>query len=110
MVNYVSTCSSAEAILASIQAELPRKPALRSPFGAGQHTHGHAQPAVTAVAHVKDLKLEVDEARMLGLSPRQYEVLALLAQGHSIKAICRQLEISMATATVPHVKLARSLT
>jgi DNA-binding NarL/FixJ family response regulator len=35
---------------------------------------------------------------MLGLTPRQYEVLVLLAQGHPMKTIGRKLNISVATA------------
>lgn len=39
-----------------------------------------------------------DEARLLGLTPRQYEVLVLLARGMTIKGVARQLNISSATA------------
>lgn len=35
---------------------------------------------------------------MLGLTPRQYEVLVLLAKGYPIKTVGRQLNISVATA------------
>jgi DNA-binding NarL/FixJ family response regulator len=38
------------------------------------------------------------EWEMLGLTPRQYEVLILLARGHSMKMVGRQLNISAATA------------
>jgi DNA-binding NarL/FixJ family response regulator len=38
------------------------------------------------------------EADMLGLTPRQYEVLALLAKGYPLKKISRDLNISVATA------------
>ncbi|QIM49552.1 response regulator transcription factor [Pusillimonas sp. DMV24BSW_D] len=38
------------------------------------------------------------EHEMLGLTPRQYEVLVLLAQGHPMKTIGRKLNISVATA------------
>ncbi len=38
------------------------------------------------------------EAQMLGLTPRQYEVLVLLAKGYPIKTVGRQLNISVATA------------
>jgi two-component system nitrate/nitrite response regulator NarL len=40
------------------------------------------------------------EAAMLGLTPRQYEVLVLLARGNPIKAVARNLNISVATAKV----------
>ncbi|OWT65871.1 hypothetical protein CEY11_02655 [Candidimonas nitroreducens] len=38
------------------------------------------------------------EADLLGLTPRQYEVLALLAKGYPLKKISRELNISVATA------------
>lgn len=37
------------------------------------------------------------EAQMLGLTQRQYEVLVLLSQGHPLKTIAKQLNISVAT-------------
>jgi len=40
----------------------------------------------------------VAESEMLGITPRQYEVLVLLARGYPIKTIGRQLNISVATA------------
>lgn len=38
------------------------------------------------------------EWEMLGLTPRQYEVLVLLARGHPLKTVSRHLNISLATA------------
>ncbi|MBP6018077.1 MAG: response regulator transcription factor [Burkholderiaceae bacterium] len=38
------------------------------------------------------------ESEMLGLTPRQYEVLVLLAKGYPMKTVGRQLNISVATA------------
>jgi len=38
-----------------------------------------------------------DEAEMLKITPRQYEVLVLLARGHPIKTVSRMLNISVAT-------------
>ncbi|WP_066458374.1 response regulator transcription factor [Castellaniella caeni] len=38
------------------------------------------------------------EAELLGLTPRQYEVLALMAKGYPLKKISRELNISVATA------------
>ena len=38
------------------------------------------------------------ESRLLGLTPRQYEVLVLLAQGYPMKTVGRALNISVATA------------
>jgi DNA-binding NarL/FixJ family response regulator len=37
------------------------------------------------------------EAHMLGLTPRQYEILVLLARGYPAKTISRQLNVSVAT-------------
>ncbi|HEU0231529.1 MAG TPA: response regulator transcription factor [Burkholderiaceae bacterium] len=41
--------------------------------------------------------LIASEAEMLSLTPRQYEVLALLARGYPIKSVSRELNISVAT-------------
>jgi len=41
---------------------------------------------------------QVDEAQLLGITPRQYEVLVLLARGLTIKGIAFELDISAATA------------
>lgn len=38
------------------------------------------------------------EARMLNVTPRQYEVLVLLARGYPLKKVSRELDISLATA------------
>lgn len=38
------------------------------------------------------------EAQMLGLTPRQYEVLVLLARGYPMKTVGRHMNISVATA------------
>lgn len=40
----------------------------------------------------------VEEAKMLGLTPRQYEVLVLLARGYPLKTVGKRLNISVATA------------
>jgi len=39
-----------------------------------------------------------NEADLLGLTPRQYEALVLLARGMTIKGVARELAISAATA------------
>lgn len=41
-----------------------------------------------------------NEAELLGITPRQYEVLVLLARGMTIKGVARELNISAATAKV----------
>lgn len=42
--------------------------------------------------------LTANEAQMLNITPRQYEVLVLLARGYPIKTVSRHLNISVATA------------
>lgn len=39
-----------------------------------------------------------DEAKLLGITPRQYQVLVLLSQGYSLKEISMRLNISIATS------------
>lgn len=41
---------------------------------------------------------QTDEAELLGITPRQYEVLVLLTRGMTIKAVAQELNISAATA------------
>jgi len=43
-------------------------------------------------------RVAVEESEMLGLTPRQYEVLVLLARGYPMKMVGRHLNISVATA------------
>jgi len=42
--------------------------------------------------------INTDEAKLLGLTPRQYEVLVLLAKGYPLKTVGKHLNISVATA------------
>lgn len=107
VVDYICTGASAESILAAVQPLIQSRHSPRLPFAHGlsprhgmlPEAGGSTQPYYpqTAARHTMGFKLEIDEARMLGLSPRQYEVLVLLAQGYPIKLICRQLDISLAT-------------
>lgn len=46
----------------------------------------------------RSLKKACEESEMLGLTPRQYEVLVLLARGYPMKMVGRHLNISVATA------------
>lgn len=46
----------------------------------------------------RPLKKACEESEMLGLTPRQYEVLVLLARGYPMKMVGRHLNISVATA------------
>lgn len=56
-----------------------------------------AVPARPAPADVSADSTYYDEAEMLQITPRQYEVLVLLARGHPIKTVSRMLNISVAT-------------
>lgn len=103
---YVSTSWSAESIVNALQPLLHNRQTTRKTF---EHSVSHRQSERQPFSlphhrltppHDKwgmGLNIEVDEARMLGITPRQYEVLVLLAQGYPIKLICRRLDISIAT-------------
>lgn len=64
-------------------------PSTPSPGNGGTAVKG-AAPRVAVSAST--------EWEMLGLTPRQYEVLVLLARGHPLKTVSRHLNISLATA------------
>lgn len=55
------------------------------------------EPAAPPLPPAHELQ---EEGAALGLTPRQYEVLVLLARGYSLKAIGRQLNIAVTTAKV----------
>ncbi|NYT83033.1 response regulator transcription factor [Alcaligenaceae bacterium] len=107
VVGYVSTMADAETILASIRSLINYKSNVRaSTLPAFNESRADAPAGsfplnrsyrVSAASIMPALQLEVDEARLLGLSSRQYDVLVLLAQGYPIKLISRQLNISVAT-------------
>jgi len=48
-------------------------------------------------ASITEVEPSYDEAEMLKITPRQYEVLVLLARGYPIKTVSRMLNISVAT-------------
>jgi len=112
VVGYISTASPAETILSSVRSlshcknVVSRQSASHAAHASPPISPGGFPPAspnlFNAQAH-NSFRLEVDEAKLLGLSARQYEVLLLLAQGYPIKLICRQLNISMAT-TKGHIE------
>jgi len=104
VADYVSTRASAETILSTVHALLQKSSrsaprSINHPSGVVSFATGAAAAGLyRAPAEANSgFRFEVDEAKMLGLSARQYEVLLLLAQGHPIKLICRHLDISMAT-------------
>ena len=108
VTTYISTATNPEEILQTIHPLLLSRQGYRPP--ARQHLtlpkqvpediqtvpptfQLQAQPSRRAPAY----GIEIDEARMLGITPRQYEVLVLLSRGYPIKVICRHLNISPAT-------------
>lgn len=106
VVSYVSSAWSPEAILETLHPLLPTRHTPRNAFHhpaqPGSRPHeaiGISRRSVlpSGAGRNRGVNLEINEARMLGLTPRQYEVLVLLAQGYPIKLICRQLNISIAT-------------
>jgi len=52
---------------------------------------------IAAARHLAEEEPSYDEAEMLQITPRQYEVLVLLARGYPIKTVSRMLNISVAT-------------
>ena len=100
---------------AASRSALPATPSLASaaplPLTATVQTDPHALAACAATprATVGALRNAVnrplgaddepsyDEAEMLKITPRQYEVLVLLARGYPIKTVSRMLNISVAT-------------
>ena len=102
VVGYVPKNATPELLLASIKLALaggtcfpPRRTAPSSESSTRLPLPPHlvhvapSQPAADATC---------DEHIKLGLTPRQYEVLVLLARGHSMKTISSKLSISVATA------------
>ncbi|MGT2428959.1 LuxR C-terminal-related transcriptional regulator [Cupriavidus basilensis] len=62
---------------------------------AGVPGNGHCA-SISTPALLHD-GFDYEEAQILGLTPRQYEVLVLLARGHPLKVISRELNISVPT-------------
>ncbi len=94
--------SSPEILAASIRLILAGGNCFPAPIPSGARTVSNntmamPQPIVlpipTGTAAAAD-----GEAKMLKITPRQYEVLVLLARGSPIKTVSRQLSISLATA------------
>lgn len=71
------------------KARPPRRPENPCPPGKANESNGQ-QPKLSHQAYA--------ESEMLGLTPRQYEVLVLLARGYPMKTVGRYLNISVATA------------
>ncbi|MNN14816.1 Response regulator protein VraR [compost metagenome] len=54
-------------------------------------------PAAASAVPIAEEEPSYGEAEMLKITPRQYEVLVLLARGYPIKTVSRMLNISVAT-------------
>src|SRR3546814_12470341 len=74
---------------------VPRASQGRLPTGASQGAH--ASPMGPGEPQPLSPTLIANEAAMLSLTPRQYEVLALLARGYPIQSVSLELRISVAT-------------
>jgi DNA-binding NarL/FixJ family response regulator len=69
----------------------------RGPTGQARAVPSVAMRAAAATPEPAAETTYYDEAEMLQITPRQYEVLVLLARGHPIKTVSRMLNISVAT-------------
>ena len=101
----VATSASADVLAASVRLVLAGGKCFPSPDSSSSAAGlaAVAQPAGKALQKTDDTPLSESarraaEAEMLRLTPRQYEVLLLLAKGYPIKSVSRELNISMATA------------
>lgn len=112
VAGYLSVNAHADVILSTVQSLLRKYAAHAAPAITGEPVAANPSLPVNFDSHVRPstyfeksagIDFKVNEAVMLGLSSRQYEVLVLLAQGLPIKLICRHLNISMAT-TKGHVE------
>ncbi|MAO50074.1 MAG: hypothetical protein CML16_04230 [Pusillimonas sp.] len=107
IAGYIASSSPSEVLQAAVRLVLaggtcfPRKTEVATPVEI------KSDPIVTAYTPIRwppaiELSVRPPKSRreheMLGLTPRQYEVLVLLAQGHPMKMIGRKLNISVATA------------
>lgn len=102
---YVPKNTDPEVLEASIRLVLAGGTCfpLRKQFVPDQKERAPRRPAGTGSTSqpepAKKLSLQAhEESEMLGLTPRQYEVLVLLARGYPMKTVGRYLNISVATA------------
>ncbi|MCQ9616453.1 LuxR C-terminal-related transcriptional regulator [Paenalcaligenes niemegkensis] len=112
VVGHLSKDASLDILQASFRLVLAggscfplRSPTLSQPqrsYGVFDSVPGRSAASVARVATTLTHRLAKEEpqneALMLGLTPRQYEVLVLLARGLPLKAIGKELKISAATA------------
>ncbi len=106
VVGCVPTDAPAEMLQASIRLVLAGGmffPAQGIGRRGAEHLDAPCQPAADADAACtapRELQFMHHEGQALGLTPRQYEVLVLLARGYTLKAIGRDLNIAVTTAKV----------
>lgn len=98
---FISKHASAEIIKASVQLVLAGGTCF--PHHSNENTltlkkDSKVPTVLTAAAAASVANLHPDEAQLLGLTKRQYEVLVLLAEGDPLKTIAKRLDISLATA------------
>jgi two-component system nitrate/nitrite response regulator NarL len=107
VAGYVQKNSSPLVLQASVRLVLAggtcfpmRLPTPESPDNLVTHYQAVQWPIAEKAAKTRigpDAQVN-EESAMLGLTPRQYEVLVLLARGHPMKTVGRYLNISVATA------------
>src|SRR5690606_1933529 len=103
---YVPKSADPEMLQAAIRLVLAggtcfplRKQIAAAPKLAPKQAEAHASCTKTEQQALSKLSLQAHaESEMLGLTPRQYEVLVLLARGYPMKTVGRYLNISVATA------------
>jgi two-component system, NarL family, nitrate/nitrite response regulator NarL len=102
VAGYVPRSASPDVLAASIRLVLAGGKCFQSMPSALDpvaHTPGlHAVASTPKTIRSLSSSLANMEAQMLRITPRQYEVLVLLARGYPIKTVSRHLNISVATA------------
>lgn len=102
VAGYVPRSASPGVLAASIRLVLAggrcfqSMPSVSDP--AAQTPCLHAVPSPSRTARGLSSSVANMEAQMLRITPRQYEVLVLLARGYPMKTVSRHLNISVATA------------
>jgi DNA-binding NarL/FixJ family response regulator len=94
VAGYVTKCAEPGVLQASLRLVLAGGtcfPLRTAPAPAAPNTASVAPPAPRR-------RGSCEESQMLGITPRQYEVLVLLARGYPLKTVGRYLNISVATA------------
>lgn len=102
VAGYVPRSASPDVLAASIRLVLAGGRCFQSmpsgPDPAAQTPGLHAVVSTPKTTRSLSSSLANMEAQMLRITPRQYEVLVLLARGYPMKTVSRHLNISVATA------------